>query len=274
MSAKYRTTHELTGREKFYGSVAPVITGVGASVVILGALFKIMHWPYASPMLIIGLGTEAVLFLLFAFAPPMTEPDWTIVYPELGDDESGKPHVKESDKATSKNLTGKLSDMLDHAGINQDAINRLSTGFKGLSESVNGLKDVSNAAVASNEYTESVKSATTSIQQLNRSYATTIEATSALANASSDTKEYHAQVQTITKNLGALNAVYELELQDANSHLKAMNKFYGNLSSALEALADANKDTQQLKVEISKLTSNLTSLNSVYGGVLSAYRGQ
>lgn len=276
MSAKYRLTHELTGREKFYANVAPVITGVGASVVILGALFKIMHWPGAAPMLIAGLGTEAVLFLLFAFAPPPTEPDWTIVYPELADDESGTPHahVKESDKATGKNLANKLGDLMEGAGLNQDAINKLANGFRGLSDSVNGLKDVSNAAVASNEYTDSVKSATRSIQELNKSYATTIEATSALANASSDTKEYHAQVQTITKNLGALNAVYELELQDANSHLKAMNKFYGNLSSALEALADANKDTQQLKVEISKLTSNLTTLNSVYGGVLSAYRGQ
>lgn len=274
MSAKYRLTHEMTGREKFYANVAPVITGVGASVVILGALFKIMHWPFAGLMLIVGLGTEAVLFFLFAFAPPVTDPDWTIVYPELADDESGTPHVKESDKATGKNLTHKLSDLMESSGLNQDVINRLSSGFKNLTETVHGLSDVSNAAVASSEYASSVKTATKSIQELNKSYATTIEATSALANASSDTKEYHSQVQTITKNLGALNAVYELELQDANSHLKAMNKFYGNLSSALEALADANKDTQQLKVEIAKLTSNLTTLNTVYGSVLSAYKGQ
>jgi len=274
MSAKYRTTHELTGKEKFYTNVAPVITGVGASVVILGALFKIMHWPGAGLMLIVGLGTEAVLFLLFAFAPPITEPDWTIVYPELGDDDSGKPHVKESDKANSKNLTNKLSDMMEGSGLNQDVFNRLSSGFKNLTESVHGLTDVSNAASATSEYAESVKSATKSVQELNRSYSTTIEATSALANASSDTKEYHAQVQMITKNLSALNSVYELELQDANSHLKTLNKFYGNLTSAMGALEDANKDSQQLKTEIGKLSSNLSSLNSVYGGVLSAYRGQ
>lgn len=274
MSAKYRTTHELTGREKFYQGVAPIITGVGASVVILGALFKIMHWPGAGFMLIVGLGTEAVLFFLFAFAPPITEPDWTIVYPELAEDESGKPHVKESDKANTKNLTNKLSDLMEGSGLNQDVFNRLSSGFKNLTETVHGLTDVSNAAVATTEYASSVKAATKSVQDLNKSYATTIEATSALANASSDTKEYHSQVQTITKNLTALNAVYELELQDANSHLKTLNKFYGNLSSAMGALEDANKDSQQLKTEIGKLSSNLASLNSVYGGVLSAYRGQ
>lgn len=273
MSAKYRTTHELTGKEKFYTNVAPVITGVGASVVILGALFKIMHWPGAGLMLIVGLGTEAVLFLLFAFAPPISDPDWTIVYPELGDDESGTPHVKEKDKATAKNLTGKLGDLMDNAGLNQDAINRLSSGFRNLTETVHGLSDISNASVASSEYATSVKAATESIKQLNQSYATTIEATSALANASTETKEYHQQVQTITKNLGALNAVYELELQDANSHLKALNKFYGNLSSAMAALGDASNDAQVLKQEMSKLTSNLSNLNTVYGSVLSAYKG-
>jgi gliding motility-associated protein GldL len=273
MSAKYRTTHELTGLEKFYQKIAPIITGVGASVVILGALFKIMHWPGAGAMLIVGLGTEAVLFFLFAFAPPVADPDWTIVYPELAETDTAGSFVKESDKPSAKNLTTKLGDLMDGAGLNQDAISRLSQGFKSLTESVNGLSNVSNAAVASNEYAESVKVATRSVQELNKSYSTTIEATSALANASSDTKEYHAQVQKISKNLSALNSVYELELQDANSHLKALNKFYGNLSSTIETLSESSKDAEQLKSELSKLTSNLTSLNSVYGSVLSAYKG-
>jgi gliding motility-associated protein GldL len=273
MSAKYRLTHELTGREKFYQNVAPVITGVGASVVILGALFKIMHWPGAGLMLIIGLGTEAVLFFLFAFAPPTHEPDWTIVYPELAEDESGTPHVKESDRANTKNLTNKLGDMMDHAGLNQDVIGKLSSGIRNLTESVGNMSDLSNAAAASNEYANNVKAASKSILEMNKSYATTVEAMSAMANASTDAKEYHSQVQEITKNLGALNAVYQMELQDANNHLKAMNKFYGNLSSAMEAMADASKDTQQFKQELSKLTTNLTSLNTVYGSMLSAMRG-
>ena len=78
----------------------------------------------------------------------------------------------------------------------------------------------------------------------------------------------------MTKNLGALNAVYEMELQDANNHLKAMNKFYGNLSMAMENLTDASKDTEQFKGELSKLTTNLTSLNRIYGSMLTAMKGQ
>jgi gliding motility-associated protein GldL len=77
----------------------------------------------------------------------------------------------------------------------------------------------------------------------------------------------------MTINLGALNAVYEMELQDANNHLKAMNKFYGNLSMAMENLTDASKDTEQFKQEVSKLTHNLHSLNTVYGNMLTAMKG-
>ena len=94
-----------------------------------------------------------------------------------------------------------------------------------------------------------------------------------MADATKDTKDYHAQVQTITKNLGALNAVYEMELKDANSHLKAMNKFYSNLTVAMESMSDASKESKVFKEQMTSLTSNLTQLNKVYGNMLSAMKG-
>ena len=96
---------------------------------------------------------------------------------------------------------------------------------------------------------------------------------SGMADAATDAKEYHAQVQNLTKNLGSLNAVYEMELQDANNHLKAMNKFYGNLSSAMGNMAEASKDTDQFKNQLAKLSGNLTQLNGVYGNMLTAMKG-
>jgi gliding motility-associated protein GldL len=90
--------------------------------------------------------------------------------------------------------------------------------------------------------------------------------------ATSNTREYHEQVQNITKNLGALNAVYEMELQDANNHLKSMNRFYGSLTVAMQNLTDASKDTEQFKNEVNGLTKNLHSLNTVYGNMLNAMR--
>ncbi|MDX2188874.1 MAG: gliding motility protein GldL [Bacteroidota bacterium] len=271
MSIAYRSSHPLSGKDKFYQNIAPVITGVGASVVILGALFKIMHWPGAAPMLIVGLGTEAVLFLLFAFAPPPSDPDWTIVYPELGvDQHSHASHKPKKEKETG--IVKKMDDMLSDANISKDTLTKLGEGFNALTETVSKMGNLADATVASNEYAANVKTATSTIQELNKSYSTTVTAMSAMADASTDAKEYHGQVQSITKNLSALNAVYEMELQDVNVHLKSINKFYGSLSSALENITEAGKDTEAFKNELTKLTGNLSSLNNVYGNMLAAMK--
>jgi gliding motility-associated protein GldL len=255
-----------------FNKFMPLLYGLGAAVVIVGAMFKIMHWPGAGPMLVVGLSTEAVIFAFSAFQPVHKDPDWTRVYPQLADDfdnyedESGAP-------STNNGLTKKLDDMLADGNVNQDVINKLGAGMQTLASTVGKLKDFTDASVASNEYAANVKTASAQILEMNKSYSKTVDAMSSMANASQDAKEYHAQVQSITKNLGALNAVYEMELADANNHLRAMNKFYSNLSSAMENMADASKDTEQFKNELAKLSGNLTKLNSVYGNMLSAMKG-
>jgi gliding motility-associated protein GldL len=260
-------------KEVLFVKIMPMVYGIGAAVVIVGAMFKILHIPGAGFMLGVGLSTEAVIFFLSAFEPTHEELDWTKVYPELKvetddfeeEDEFGLP-------ATSDNATKKLDDMFKDADINEDLLGRLGDGFSKLSDTVTGMANISDAAGASNEYAESARVASTKLTEMNKSYEATAEAMSELAGASEDAKEYHGQVQQITKNLGALNSVYELELQDANSHLKAMNKFYSNLSSALENIADAEDDTEKFRNELSKLSTNLSSLNDVYGNMLAAMK--
>lgn len=264
-------------REKFYADIAPIITGLGASVVILGALFKIQHYPGASLMLIVGLGTEALLFIMFAFAPkdphiPAIE-EWARVYPQLLSDEYDYDPEEDELPATAENTAGALNEMMANAGITSDTISKLGTGLNSLSDNVGKMKDLSDATVATSEYTANVKSASKSLNDMSKSYETTATAMAGMADAATDAKEYHSQVQAITKNLGSLNAVYEMELQDANNHLKAMNKFYSNLSSAMENMADASKDTDQFKKELGKLSTNLTQLNNVYGSMLTAMKG-
>ncbi|QHT69018.1 gliding motility protein GldL [Rhodocytophaga rosea] len=252
----------------FFNKVMPFVYGVGAAIVIVGAMFKIMHWPGAGAMLVIGLSTEAFIFLCSAFAPAAHEPDWTRVYPELADGYTGD----------STRTNGKSQAVLPDANlfkpISKELVENLGHSMKGLSESVTKMTNLADASVATNEYVKNVQLASNSIVQMNKSYASTVSAMSEMATASQDAKSYHAQLQTITKNLGALNAVYELELQDTNKHLKAMNAFYGNLTSAMQNMSDASKDTEQFKGELSKLTTNLTSLNRVYGSMLSAMKGQ
>jgi gliding motility-associated protein GldL len=247
----------------------PKVYGIGAAVVIIGALFKIMHWPGADIALIGGLGTEAVIFFLSAFQPQHKEPDWSKVYPQLAEDFDGE----DEEPATSDSAVGKLGEMMSSANLNQDAFTKLGTGIQSLNSTVSKIGDIADASVASNEFASTVRSATGTMKTMNEAYSKAADAMSGMANASTDAQAYHAQVQNITKNLGALNAVYEMELQDANNHLRAMNKFYANLSTAMDNMSEASKDTQQFKDELAKLSKNLTQLNNVYGNMLSAMKG-
>lgn len=260
--------------ELLFSTIMPKIYGIGGAVVIVGALFKILHWPGANIMLIVGLGTEAIIFFLSAFEPKHADPDWAKVYPELSEDYDGEP-VNRSALATTDNgsVTKKLDQMLESNKIGPELIQSLGQGMQSLATSAKQMGTLSNAAVVTEEYSNNVRQASKSLVEMNKSYGATVTAMGEMANASKDAKEYHNQVVSVTKNLGALNAVYEMELQDANSHVKAMNKFYGSISTAMESVAEASKESEQFKKELSVLTSNLTSLNNVYGNMLTAMRG-
>ena len=105
--------------------------GWGASVVIVGALFKINHWPGGGLVITLGLVTEAVIFFFSAFEPPFTEPDWSLVYPEL----AGMYHgVKGADVKDRKTPTQRLDDMLEKAKLDQKTVDRLGEGMKQLSD--------------------------------------------------------------------------------------------------------------------------------------------
>ena len=248
----------------------PKVYGIGAAIVIVGALFKIQHWPFAGQMLTVGLLTEAVIFFLSAFQPAPHEHDWGLVYPELN--EGYDPSTGAIAENTGKGLTMKLDDMLKNANVTPEAISNLGQGLNRLSATTSQLSQLGEATNVTDEYTKKVRTAADSLDKINVAYGNTVEAITAMSNATSDAKEYHMQVQNVTKNLGALNAVYEMELQDANTHLKSMNQFYGTLSQAMDNMSQAGKDTELFQKQVSDLTGNLTSLNRVYGNMLNAMR--
>lgn len=264
------------GSSFFFDKVLPTAYSAGAAVVVLGALFKIQHWEGGGTMLTIGLMVEAVIFALYALQtfvqPASKEPDWARVYPELADDYEGELPTRRP-ALQSNGLTANMDKMLADAKVTPDIFERLGTNLRSLTDTVGQMKDVSSATVATNEYAQSVRTAAANISEMNKSYGVAISSMNAMADATQDAKEYRTQFQKITQTMGALNAVYELELQDTNKHLKAMNAFYGNLTSAMENMADASRDTQQFKNELGKLTNNLSSLNNIYGTMLSAMRG-
>lgn len=266
------------GPSFFWDKFIPFFYSIGAAVVIIGAMGKIMHYDWAGIALPVGLGTEAVIFLIYAlqsFLRPTTEYQWEKVYPELSTDYKGELPTRAvaSTPSAGLGLTAKMDDMLSNAKITPDIFDGLKNSFQSLSSTVSNMGEIANATVATNEYSSKVKEASSKLTEMNGSISTAVNSVISMSDATKDAQEYRNQFQKISQNMGALNAVYELELQDTNKHLKAMNAFYSNLSSAMQDMSDASKDTQQFKSELGKLTNNLSSLNNVYGSMLSAMKG-
>jgi gliding motility-associated protein GldL len=263
--------------ELLFKTIMPKVYGIGAAVVIVGALFKILHFTGADQMLMVGLLTEAAIFFLSAFEPPAKETDWTKVYPELSEDfepQVTSPTVRKAGGAgAAESPLLKLDEMLKTAKVDQNLLDNLGKGLTNLADSAKQMNNLSNAAVATNEYATNVKTASKALTDMNSSYKTAIDAVGSMATASKDAGEYHSQVQKVTKNLAALNSVYEMELKDADSHVKNMNKFYEGLTGAMQGLTKVGENTAKFTTELGKLSDNLTALNKVYGSMLTAMKG-
>jgi len=238
--------------------------GLGAAVVIMGALFKLMHWPFAGAMLTAGLSTEAVIFAIGAFLPIHDDPDWTLVYPELAG--SGDPKKKQE----SGNEVERLNKMLSEAKIKQETINNLGSGLTSLSKSVEGLKVANDATVATQNYTKKVEEATGNLDNLNKSYAVAAKSISTLGDSQKVSKDFYDTMQGVTSKLTQLNSVYELELKESNAHSKAIGDYHKSMSALINNITATQQSAEQMKTEVSKLAKNMASLNNVYGTMLSA----
>ena len=132
--------------------------GLGAAVVILGALFKLQGWPLANEMLIIGLSAEALIFAVSAFDPPTShEWDWSKVYPQL------MPEGKGSNASQFK-------DMMKEAQLDSAVLKSVGDGMKKMANQAGNINELAGASVAAKEYSDSMKSATESLKTVNESY--------------------------------------------------------------------------------------------------------
>ena len=274
--------------------------GLGASVVIIGALFKIQHWSLAGLLLTIGLLTEALIFFFSAFEPLHEEVDWTLVYPELAgmQDDEELDQIPTSVRGSSSALE-KFDALLEQGQITPDLFNKLGKGLSKLNETTERLSDISDAGAATNDYVNNIKQAAATVNTYTESYAQSTEElkdsvtrlsgsydkTANLITESGSnyqqlaesfslieggSKSYGEQLESLNKNLSALNAVYELQLQGTDSHLKTSDALYKNLDEMMSDLQDTVEDTKKYREEVSKLGENLSALNTVYGNMLSA----
>jgi gliding motility-associated protein GldL len=192
--------------------------GMGAAVVIIGALFKIQHWTGASLMLIVGLSVEALIFGLSAFDPVDKELDWSLVYPELAGGEAKERGKKEDPKEAQGLLSQKLDAMLKEAKIDGQLMESLG----------NSIKNFEGAA---------------------KSISPTVD-------AMAGQKKYAEEMTKAAANMETLNGLYQVQLQSAERNAQINNEVAEN--------------NLKLKDQMQSLTSNLSTLNNVYGGMLSA----
>jgi gliding motility-associated protein GldL len=189
--------------------------GMGAAVVIVGALFKIQHWPGASEFLIVGLLTEAGIFALSAFETTADDIDWSLVYPELA---GGQAKEKTKKEDADGLLSKKLDAMLKEAKIDGELMSSLG----------NSIKNFEGAA----------KSISPSV------------------DAIAGQKKYAEEMSKAAAQMEALNGLYQMQMQSAERNAQINNEVAEN--------------NMKLKDQMQSLTSNLSTLNNVYGGMLSA----
>jgi gliding motility-associated protein GldL len=246
-----------------------------AAVVILGALFKIRHWPLADEMITLGLLSEVIVFLVMAFmVPPPEEPHWQRYFPDINLHPDLDPNYKATPlvlpEGPENPVLSKFEDMLKAADITPANLGRLGENFKMLGSTAEKMSNVSDAIAATNDYSAKSRAAAEALEQMKEAYVGATATVQYFNAASEESKKFHEQVQGLTKNLSSLNTIYELELADTNNHLKAMNKYYNNLVEASVVMSGSVEDAKKAHDQISTLAGNLGKLNQVYGNMLTA----
>lgn len=193
--------------------------GIGASIVIAGALFKILHWPGADIMLIVGMSTEAFIFFISAFEPLHEEWDWSLVYPELAGMESDKA-------AGGPGVSQQLDSMLSEAKIGPDLIKGLGTGLKSLSENVSSMADLSGATVATKEYADNIHKANEQLIGMNTSYSRAVNALESLSETTESFRESTSKVANINQSLNDNLMAFDQNIQN-------LNRVYGGMLNAM-----------------------------------------
>ncbi len=259
--------------------------GLGASVVIIGALFKIQHYPGAGVMLMIGMFIEACLFAISAFEDPHPEYHWDKVFPQLSNGE-GEPILGGGIASAPAAKGGNSIDDIAKAGkLSESDVQRLNEGIKKLSESAAQIGDITAAVSASSNYAKAMNNASDSIaafaatqaslktssDSLFASYKTVAES---MGNVATDAQGYMREMQGITRNLSSINASYEMQVKSLTEQADIVTSVNDNLKKVQEAMNEAAFETASFKDQTTKLAQQVSSLNNVYGNMLSAFNAR
>ncbi len=243
-----------------YKKVMGKVYGFGAAIVLLGALWKILHLEGATIMLIIGMGTEVVIFALSAFEPPHEMPDWSLVYPELvGLEPKGGRH--EGGGGGSE-----LQALIQTGNIDEKTVKDLSNGIKKLGTTSSQLADLSDASLATQSYLQNIQSASESVGKFgnvqNKTAKAIEESTNVLAQS------YNSTASIISE------AGSKVADDMVNSGNKLMQAYSGASSNIEQEMKGISENSKKYNEHLSVLNGNLTSINSIYEMQLKGSKAQ
>lgn len=245
--------------------------GFGASVVIIGALFKIQHWPGASIMLTAGMGTEGILFALTAMANPHKLYHWDLVFPQL----SGEEHDEIGEEENA------LSNLDKVPALSEEDVKKLTQGIAKLSTTASQMSDLSALTSATSSLVNNMSAASDSVATFTSSQGKINVSSEAmigsyknivgeLSNAQESTTSFIATMKDVNKNLSAINSLYEIQLKavgEQSDSIKAVNTDLVKINSSVSS---SLKDVESFKDQAAKMSQQVTSLNTVYGNMLNA----
>ena len=245
-----------------WDKIVNAVVSIGAAIVIFGAWAKILHKSFADMMLTVGLLTEALIFLIYAFYHPVDKMDAVA--------EALKGGIGGGGASSSNDELKKLIEK----EINPDNLKKLNENFAKFNNTVQNMSAMGDVSAATTEYANKTKEATTALNSVKDAYTSAAKSVESFNQAAEGSKAFQEQVQHLTKNLGSLNKMYESELQDSGNHIKAMNAFYDNLAQVAQKMQGSVSDAQKTQEQIALLAKNLGGLNSVYGNMLAAMQGR
>jgi len=201
--------------------------GLGASIVIIGALFKILHWEFGpltgGLLLAVGLITEALIFAISAFEPIDDEYDWSLVYPELSGGELSNRKANESIelKDAESSLSKKLDDLLKEAGVDASLMESLGSSIRNFEGAAKGIAPTVDAMESTKKYSDEMVQAAAQMESLNSLYKVQLDSASRQASINEEVVQNSSalkdQMESLATNLSSLNGVY-------GGMLSAMNK--------------------------------------------------
>ena len=296
MKSNKETKGFMNWYESYKGKkVVGAVYSLGASVVIIGALFKIMHFPGAGAMLMVGMGIEALLFALGCLDKPHTEFHWNNVFPQLLGHGADPELIEEMKARPCPTLMGGAATEASTPILEAKELESLKAGVANLAKTASQLNELATVTTATNNLTAKLDAASQAAEQFAQAGKTVVEKSSELGNTYTQvtedmqkvvagTKTYENQVVAVSAQLQKLNAVYELQLNTLQAQVDAykaqtekvmgvttqVETMVANVQTMNAVASEALKSQEAYATGVKQLANQVADLNKVYGNMLNA----